>query len=471
MTECITQKLLFQELGSREVVVDFGGGTITSDAGALLLREVDLANGFIEGFAGCFTDFRHPGYIEHSIEELVAQRIYGVCLGYEDVVDHDALRADPLFATLCGKIDPTGRERRKERDRGNALAGKSTLNRLETSSGYRINFGRYKKIVADGVMIADYFVKVFLKTYGRRPQRLVLDVDATDDPLHGKQEGRFFHGYYDCYCYLPLYIFCDEHLLCAKLRPSNIDASEGALEEVKRIVEMLREKWPEVKILLRGDSGFCREELMGWCEAHGVDYLFGMARNSRLLSRIGKELKRVERIYQKTGEPVRIFKDFTYRTLKSWSRRRRVVAKAEYLPKGPNPRFVVSSIGKEHIPAQQLYEDEYCGRGDMENRIKEQQLYLFSDRTSSATMRANQLRLWFSAMAYVIMNELRGRALQSTEFARATCETIRLKLLKIGAQVKVSVRRVYVSLASGYPYQEVFCKILAAIQKSYPLRC
>jgi hypothetical protein len=471
MTECITQKFLFQELGSREVVADFNGGTITSDAGALLLREVDLSNGFIEGFAGCFTDFRHPGYVEHSVEELVGQRVYGICLGYEDVVDHDALRADPLFATLCGKRDPTGSGRKQERDRGYALAGKSTLNRLETAGGYRIDFGRYKKIVADGGMIADYFVKVFLNTYGKKPQRIVLDVDATDDPLHGKQEGRFFHGYYDCYCYLPLYIFCDEHLLCAKLRPSNIDASEGALEEVERIVEMIREKWPQVKIVLRGDSGFCREQIMSWCEAHGVDYLFGIARNSRLLSRIGKELKRAQRLYEKTGEPARIYKDFTYRTLKSWSRRRRVVAKAEYLPKGSNPRFVVSSIGKEQIAPQLLYEDEYCGRGDMENRIKEQQLYLFSDRTSSATMKANQLRLWFSAMAYVIINELRKRALQATEFERATCQTIRLKLLKIGAQVKVSVRRVYVSLASGYPYQEVFCKILSTIRKTYPLRC
>ena len=471
MTECITQKLLFQELGSREVVADFDGGTITSDAGAILLREVDLANGFVEGFASCFTDFRHPGYIEHSVEEMVAQRIYGICLGYEDVVDHDALRADPLFATLCGKTDPTGEERRKERDRGNALAGKSTLNRLETGSGYRIDFGRYKKIVADGVKIADYFVKVFLDTYGKEPQRIVLDLDATDDPLHGKQEGRFFHGYYDCYCYLPLYVFCNEHLLCAKLRPSNIDASEGALEEVERIVEMIRERWPGVEIVLRGDSGFCREGIMSWCEAHGVDYLFGMARNSRLLSCICKELKRAERIYQSTGEPARLFKDFTYRTLNSWSRRRRVVAKAEYLPKGANPRFVVSSISKDQIPAQLLYEDEYCGRGDMENRIKEQQLYLFSDRTSSAMMRANQLRLWFSSLAYVIMNELRKRVLQSTEFARATCETIRLKLLKIGAQVRVSVRRVYLSLASGYPYQQVFCKILSTIRNTYPLRC
>jgi hypothetical protein len=453
------------------VVADFGGGTITSDAGALLLREVDLANGFIEGFAACFTDFRHPGYVEHSVKELIAQRVYGICLGYEDVVDHDALRADPLFATLCGKIDPSGKGRKQERDRGNALAGKSTLNRLETAGGYRLDFDRYKKIVAYGRMMADYFVKVFLNTYGKRPRRLVLDLDATDDRIHGKQEGRFFHGYYDCYCYLPLYIFCEDHLLCAKLRPSNIDASEGALEEVERIVDMIREEWPEVQILLRGDSGFCRDEIMSWCEAHGVDYLFGMARNSRLLCRIGKELEKAKRLCNKTGEPARVFKDFTYRTLRSWSRRRRMVAKAEYLPKGSNPRFVVTSIGKEEIAAQLLYEDEYCARGDMENRIKEQQLYLFSDRTSSATMRANQLRLWFSSLAYVIMNELRKRALQSTEFARATCETIRLKLLKIGAQVRVSVRRVYVSLASGYPYQEAFCKILSSIRKSYPLRC
>ncbi len=471
MTECIEQPLLFQELGGRKVVADFEGGTITSDAGALLLREVDLANRFIEGFAECFTDYRKAGYVEHSVQQLVAQRIYGICLGYEDVVDHEGLRADPLFATLCGNTDPTGMGRKHVRDRGHALAGKSTLNRLETTGGHRFYLDRYKRIVANERLVENYLVKVFLLTYGEKPESIVLDLDTTDDEIHGGQEGRFFHGYYDCYCYLPLYIFCGDQLLCAKLRPSNIDASEGALAEVERIVELIREEWPEVKILLRGDSGFCRDETMSWCEANGVDYLFGMARNSRLSSRIDKELKRAERLYEKSGEPARIFKDFTYRTLKSWSGRRRVVAKAEYLPKGANPRFVVTSVGKEEVPAQQLYEKEYCSRGEMENKIKEQQLYLFSDRTSSATMRANQIRLWFSSVAYLIMNELRKRALQSTEFARATCQTIRLKLLKIGAQVRVSVRRVYVSLASGYPYQETFLKILSAIRKTYPLRC
>jgi len=461
----------FQPLGNKKVEANFDGGKITSDAGALLLREIDKANNLLKDFAGCFTDYRDCRYTEHRVKELISQRVYGICLGYEDLNDHDLLRNDPLLATMCGKEDPEGEGRKLVRDKGKALAGKSTLHRLETAHGDASKAERYKKIVYGAGAIEEYFVEVFLRTYGEEPKEIIIDVDATDDPLHGTQEGRFFHGYYDCYCYLPLYIFCEDHLLCAKLRVSNIDPAEGVVEELERIIKRIREEWPEVKILIRGDSGFCREEVMEWCEKHGVDYVFGIARNRRLVKKIEKELKKVKRKYLISEKPQRVYRNFMYRTLNSWSRKRRVVGKAEYLPKGENPRFIVTSLSKEEIEGKELYEKIYCARGDMENRIKEQQLHLFADRTSSATMRANQLRLWLSSVAYVIMHELRKRALQGTEFAKAQCETIRLKLLKIGAQVRVSVRRVYVSLASGYPYQDVFYKILKNIRRSYPQLC
>ncbi|KKK57290.1 hypothetical protein LCGC14_3055950, partial [marine sediment metagenome] len=319
--------------------------------------------------------------------------------------------------------------------------------------------------------IPDYFVHKFLQSHREPPEQIVLDFDATDDPLHGRRQGRFFHGYYDCYCYLPLYVFCGDYLLCAKLRSSNIDASAGTTEELQRIVELIRSKWPDVRIIVRGDSGFCRDDIMSWCEDNGVDYLFGMAGNIRLRGKIAKELAKAKQAFQESHQPQRIFKDFTYRTRKSWSRRRRAIGKAEYLSRGENPRFVVTSIPKEEMSARDVYEQMYCARGDMENRIKEQQLYLFADRTSSFTMEANQLRLWFSSVAYVIMNELREKALQGTEFAKATCETIRLKLLKIGAQVNISVRRVHVRLTSGYPYQQTFYKILSNLKRAYPQLC
>jgi hypothetical protein len=469
-TECNSKQLTFQGLGNKKVIANFDGGTITSDAGALILREIDLANHFLKDFSQCFHDDRDARYTEHSVQQLVAQRILGICLGYEDLNDHEQLRYDPLFATLCGKFDLTGENRKQQRDKGKALAGKSTLNRLETAS-IGLSNPRYKKILYDEEAIPDYFVHKFLQSHLEPPEQIVLDFDATDDPLHGHQQGRFFHGYYDCYCYLPLYVFCGDDLLCAKLRSSNIDPSEGTIEELQRIVELIRVKWPDVRIIVRGDSGFCREEIMRWCEANGVDYLFGMARNIRLRGKIAKELAKAKRSFQETHQPQRIFKDFTYRTRKSWSHSRRTIGKAEYMSKGENPRFVVTSIPKEEMSAQDVYEQMYCARGDMENRIKEQQLYLFADRTSSFTMEANQLRLWFSSVAYVIMNELRKKALQGTEFAKATCETIRLKLLKIGAHVKLSVRRVHVRLASGYPYQQIFCKILSNLKRAYPQLC
>jgi hypothetical protein len=397
--------------------------------------------------------------------------VYGIALGYEDINDHDDLRHDRLLATLVGKTDPTGADRLREQDRGFPLAGKSTLNRLELAPAGVESKHRYHKIVCQPEKVDRFFVDTFLDANPRRPKRIILDFDATDDPLHGEQEGRFFHGYYGCYCYLPLYVFCGDHLLCARLRPSNIDASYGALDELMRIVGRIRERWSDVQIIVRGDSGFARDDLMSWCEDNGVDYIFGLARNNRLVRRIRKQLNKAKKRHWKTGEPARYFRDFRYRTLKSWSRTRRVVGKAEQLSKGENPRFVVTSLAKEDLAAQQLYEDLYCARGDMENRIKEQQLGLFADRTSSTMFSANQLRLWFSSVAYVLLSELRRVGLKGTALARAQCSTIRTKLLKVGALVSLSIRRVWVRCASGYPYQRIFATILANLRTHYlPLR-
>jgi hypothetical protein len=453
------------------VVGQFDGGTITSDAGGLLLRETEKRTGIIAGFAGCFEDLRNPELIEHTVAELVAQRVYGLALGYEDLNDHDDLRRDPVFAVLVGKEDPEGEKRVRAQDRGKAAAGKSTLNRLELTpaepTGAEL---RYKKIIMKPEEIDRLFVEVFLQAHAEAPEEIILDVDATDDPLHGNQEGRFFHGYYKNYCYLPLYIFCGEFLLCARLRPSNIDASEGTVEELERIVGQIRSAWPEVRIVVRGDSGFCRDHIMSWCEAQGIEYVFGLAKNERLKAMIAEELQRAQALYQATKKAARVFKDFRYETRESWTRERRVVAKAEHLDKGANPRFVVTSIEPEQIEAQSLYEQLYCGRGDMENRIKEQQLWLFADRTSAGKMRANQLRLYFSSAAYLLMQALRRLGLRGTQMAAAQCHTIRLKLLKVGAQVRVTVRKVWVSLAGGYPYVELFQQVYRNLQ-GVRLRC
>ena len=394
-----------------------------------------------------------------------------LCFGNEDLNDHDLLRADPLLALLCGKQDLEGKYRRNERDRGKPLAGKSTLNRLETAGSLLSDRPRYKKIVAEMNELEEYFVGAFLRTTKKAPRLLILDFDATDDPLHGKQEGRFFHGYYDCYCYLPLYVFCGDHLLWAQLRKADIDASDGALKVLQRLVKLIRHKWPLAKILVRADSGFCRDALMSWCEANGVKYLFGLAKNRRLLKRITHTMKKARRDWAYSGRAARRFIQFSYRTRNSWSHARRVVGKAEYMDKGENPRFVVTNLSPQEYEAQELYEKLYCARGEMENRIKEQQLYLFADRTSSATMRANQLRLWFSSLAYMILNELRSVGLRGTKMAEATCQSIRLKLLKIGAHVKISVRRVVFSMASGYPDQDLFQSVLSNLQRTYRLKC
>jgi len=445
-TECNSTTMLFAPVERRRVEADFDGGAMTSDAGALLLGASDRAIGLVDRFAACFADARRPELVEHQVATLVGQRVFGIALGYEDVSDHDHLRHDPVMAVLAGKLAA-------RRSSCAPLAGKSTLNRLELS---RPEPTRYHKIAHDPAAVERLFVDLFVEAHRTAPQQIILDLDATDDPVHGHQEGRFFHGYYDCYCYLPLYVFCGRHLLAAKLRRSNIDGAAGSIEEVARIVAQVRVRWPRVRILLRADSGFAREALMAWCEANRVDFLFGLARNARLEGEIAGELAEAAKESQATGRPARRFRDFMWTTLDSWSRRRRVIGKAECTKGDPNPRFVVTSLKPKAAEARYLYETVYCARGEMENRIKECQLDLFADRTSSHTMRANQLRLWFASMAYVLICALRRIGLVHTQFAAATCGTIRLALLKIGALVRISVRRIHLAMASGCPWQNEF---------------
>jgi hypothetical protein len=448
MTECIQSSFGFEALGRREIVARFDGGTISSDGGAFLLGQTDKRLNLIKRLAGCFLDGRNQALVEHSISEMLSQRIYGLALGYEDLNDHEQLRNDPVFGILAGK-----------EDLAEPLAGKSTLNRMELGTG--IN-DRYKKITFWKEAVDELLVNVFLESHEKAPAEIVLDMDTTDLPLHGKQEGRFFHGYYDNYCYLPLYVFCGDHVLCARLREANHDAAFGCLQEIERIVKQIRLAWPEVKIVLRGDSGFCRNELMSWCENNGVDFLFGMARNPRLRKIIGRQMHEATVQWKETGKPARVFTEFQYSTKKTkkggWDRERRVVAKAEHIDGKENPRFVVTSLSSERWPAQALYEEEYCGRGDMENRIKEQ-FSLFADRVSAETMRGNQMRLYLSAAAYILVSGLRRTGLKGTELAQAQVSTIRTKLLKIGAQIRVSVRKVWVSMASSYPWQGLYQQV------------
>jgi hypothetical protein len=424
----------------------FDGGAITSDAGALLLGAADRAIKLTERLAGCFGDTRRPHLIEHEVATLLAQRMFGIALGYEDLNDHDELRHDPMMAVLAGKLEA----RRKDCA---PVAGKSTLNRLELS---RLQPTRYHKISHNPIAIKRLLVDLFLNAHERPPQQIILDLDATDDPVHGEQEGRFFHGYYDCYCYLPLYVFCGRHLLAARLRPANMDAAAGAVEEVARMVAQIRRRWPHARILLRADSGFAREELMAWCEANGVDFLFGLQKNDRLVAEIADELAQAEAKSRRTGKPARYFKEFKWKTRRSWSRERRVVGKAEFTTDEANPRFVVTSLKRAECRPKYLYEKLYCARGEMENRIKECQLDLYADRTSTATMRANQLRLWLASFAYVLLCAVRRIGLHHTPFANASCGTIRLKLLKIGALVRVSVRRIKIAMASSCPAATVW---------------
>ena len=455
-TECSADLFGFTAVEGRAVVAGFDGGAMTSDAGAMLLGAADRAIGVIARFAGCFEDRRAAELIEHTVPTLVGQRVFGIALGYEDLIDHDELRHDPVMAVLAGKLAARRRDCAP-------VAGKSTLNRLELS---RPEPSRYHKLSHDPAAIEGLLVDVFLDAHVVPPEQIILDLDATDDPLHGHQEGRFFHGYYDNYCYLPLYVFCGRHLLAAKLRPANIDGAAGAVEEMARLVAQIRRRWPKVRILLRADSGFARDRLMAWCESRGVDFLFGLARNSRLVGEIESELAEAAELSRRTGQPARRFRDFTWLTRDSWSRQRRVVAKAEWTQGEANPRFVVTSLTREEHQARHLYEKVYCARGEMENRIKECQLDLFADRTSAKTMRANQLRLWFASFAYVLLCALRRIGLKHTQFARATCATIRLKLLKIAALVRISVRRIKLAMPSAFACQAEYRAAHAALSSA-----
>jgi hypothetical protein len=438
-------------------VARFDGGYVTSDGGALLLREVERQTSILHRLAACFTDQRAPAYIEHTVADLIQQRVYAIALGYEDRNDHDRLRHDPLLAVLVGKPDPTGQGRRRARDRGKALAGKSTLNRLELRPPQVTpKETRDKKILIDPAAVDRVLVELFLEAHATPPPEIILALAATDDPVHGHQEARFFHGYYGHYGYLPLSIFAGEFLLGARLRSANRDGSAGVLEAIERIVATIRTRWATVRVTVRAEAGFCREPLMAWCEAHEIDYVFGLAKNSRLLAAVHAAQAQAQAQFTQTGQPARVFTEFRYRTLESWTQERRVIAQAEHLEKGANPRLVVTSLPLPQWPPQVVYEQLYCARGDMENRIKEHQLDLFADRTSTTKLWANQIRLYFSTFAYVLLQTLRRLGLHGTEMAHAQCSTIRLRLLKIGALLTISVRRISVALSSGYPYTTIF---------------
>ena len=454
MTECSQESFVFGEHFSRRVVAEFNGAWMTSDGGGLLLRQADRKLRLLERVAAAFTDQRDPERVEHRLPEMLAQRIYGLALGYEDLNDHEELRRDPLLALLAGKREPE-----------EPLAGKSTLNRMELTPAATeaAACARYHKITYTAEGLDALLVEIFLEAHRGAPARIVLDLDVTDTPLHGEQEARFFHGYYRQYCYLPLYMFCGDHLLCARQRPSNQDASAGSRQEVERIVRQIRRRWSQVEIILRADSGFCREELMSWCEAHQVDYVFGLARNERLQAEIAEAMAQAKSEHQRTQQAARVYGEFSYQTRHSWSRPRRVIAKAEYLEKGENPRFLVTSLSAAAWPAQELYEQLYCARGDMENRIKEQ-LSLFADRMSTETLRANQLRLYFSSFAYVLVQGLRRLALAGTEWGQAQVATLRLRLLKIAAEVRVSARRIWVRFARAYPWKALFAATWSALR-------
>jgi hypothetical protein len=448
MTECNQETFAFTAHFSRRVEADFSAGQVSSDGGSLLLRETDRRINLLDRVANCFSDGRRSLLVKHQLTEMLAQRICGLALGYEDLNDHEQLRRDPLLAVLSGK-----------RELDEPLAGKSTLNRLELT-GRSL---RYHKIAYSAEAMDRLLADLFIESHATPPTQIVLDLDATDVPLYGHQPERFFHGYYGSYCYLPLYIFAGDQLLCARLRPANQDAAAGSVAEVSRIVTQLRARWPEAKIILRADSGFCREELMAWCEHNHVDYVFGLARNKRLQKIIGAQMHQARVLHQTTGKAARVFTEFDYRTNKSWSCTRRVVAKAEFLDKGENPRFIVTSLTAEEWVAQDLYEKFYCARGEMENRIKEQ-MCLFADRLSTDEMKGNQLRLYFSALAYTLVEALRRLALKGTAWAEARVDTIRLKLFKIGALVRISVRRVRLQLSSAYPWKDIFAAAFHALR-------
>jgi hypothetical protein len=441
MTDCNHTGLLFSSLNRQKVVGDFDGGRLTSDSGALLLREVDRQLGLTARLANCISDERAPEKIIHDLQSMLAQRIYGIALGYEDLNDHDTLRDDPVFQILA--------ERSPDRDA--PLASPSTLcrfeNALKRSSLWQLS---------------SVFVEQFIDSFTRPPKELVLDFDATDVPVHGCQEQRFFHGYYDSYCFLPLYVFCGQQLLCAYLRPSNIDVARHSRAILKLIVERLRQAWPEVRIILRADSGFCRWRTLRWCDRHDIGYVVGLARNPVLEAMASPFMQQAAQRFDRTGRKQRRFHEFHY-AAGTWDRKRRVIVKAEHLPKGSNCRFVVTNL--KETPSQ-IYNRRYIARGDMENRIKEQQLALFADRASCHKFLANQFRLLLASAAYVLFEHLRRTTLTGTELATAQVDTIRLKLLKVAARVRVSVRRVILHFSSTYPYQQLFTRLVRRLVPS-----
>ena len=457
MTDCIQQTFAFQDLGGRKVEADFKGGNVSADGGVLLLREIDWRTGMIDQLAACFTDYRRPELIEHTVPELLRQRILGMAMGYEDLNDHDTLRRDPMMALGVGKADPLGLDR-SGIDRGRALAGKSTLNRLEltnakTGAGA---VGGVHKIHADHAAIERLLVRLAVSRLPPDTEEVVLDFDATDSLIHGGQEGRFFHGYYDAYCYLPLYCFIGAWPVWAQLRTSNRDACDGTVEALQTIVPVIRERFPEARIIVRADSGFARESIFAWCEANDVFYVTGMAKNAALLRHLDPTMFRAKADACVRGGWCTHFCEFEYRTAKSWSRARRVIGKAQVNPKGENPRFIVTNLPADHAlrESARLYREFYCARGDAENRIKEQQLDLFADRMSCEVMSANQLRLWFSTFAYLLLIDLRETGLKgSGTYAKASPGIIRTHLLKIAAVVSVSVRRIFVRWSSSFRFQ------------------
>ena len=460
MTDCSQQTFRFQALGPRKVEADFNGGNLSADDGVVLLREVDDQVGLIEGLAGCFHDFRVQRWVKHSVPELLRQRIFAMAMGYEDLNDHDTLRCDPVMAVGVGKADPLGLDRDTE-SRGRALAGKSTLNRLELTnaktSGAEIISGGVHKIRADFAAIEKLLIEFGVNQLAADTEEIVLDFDATDSLLHGEQEGKFFHGYYDAYCYLPLYCFIGPWPVWAQQRTSKRDASEGTVEALEKIVPAIRRRFPEARIIVRADGGFAREQIYSWCEQQKIFYVTGMPKNGVLKRHLEPTMFRAKADACVRGGHCTYFTEFDYRTAKSWSCSRRVIGKAQVNPKGENPRFVVTNLpgdGPRWSP-EELYREFYCARGDMENRIKEQQLDLFADRMSCAAMSANQLRLWFSTIAYNLMIALRERGLsQSKQFAKASPATIRERLLKIATMVRVSVRRVLLRWSSSFRYPE-----------------
>jgi len=451
----------FEALERKKVVADFTGGQISSDGGGLLLREIDKIFNVTNRLVNCFNDFRKPDLIDHSVRELVAQRIYTLALGYEDLNDHNDLSRDPLLATVIGKQDPLGKSRKSNKDKGIPLASPSTLGRIERTKENANQNSRYEKVVCDFDKLRRVFTDIYIESWGKKaPKQIILDIDPSDIELHGNQELIHYHGYYGHNCYLPIYLFIGEYPIAVKLRPSDIDGAKGVVEFIKPVIKQLRKKWPKVKILLRADSGFCREELMEFCEAQkDVDYLLGMGRNSRLKPRLDKLVTQASHSYEQTGKTIRFFQSFGYRTLDSWSRVRRVIGKAECNSHGSDIRFVVTSLKAGEYGAQEIYEKIYCARGEMENRIKEQQLDLFGIRASSHTFRANHLRVWWSMAAHLLIVKLRDYALPGTKYSSAQAATLRVRLLKIGALVEISVRRIHIRLSSAFPQQELFFEI------------